>query len=154
MDDGRHFTDYRPNCYTNNLVQENNGLNNSFQTRMFLIHNATQMMEQNRKTACAKNCCGPCQEPYQLGTMMRENSAEVVGEPVPCGTKTSAAPMVSAHSNAPLTCNAWTVGDNRNLDYNCCSPVKQLANQYPHSHNDVVVVRKSSPGGGMPALGR
>ena len=24
MDDGRHFTDYRPNCHVNNLVRANN----------------------------------------------------------------------------------------------------------------------------------
>lgn len=154
MDDGRHFTNYQPNCYVNNLLQENNGLHNSFQTRMFLTHNATQMMELNRKEACSKNCCGPCQPPYDLGTMMPEASAQVVGGPVPCGPKSSSAPLVGAHSNAPLTCAAWSVGDNRDLDYNCCSPVSNLANQYPHSHDDVVITRKAVQGGGMPAVGR
>jgi hypothetical protein len=153
MDDGRHFTNYQPNCYVNNLLQERNGLSNSFQTRMYLMHNATQMMEANRKEACGKNCCGPCQAPYELGTTMPGASAEIVGEPVPCGTKTSSAPLAGAHSDTPLTCGAWSVGDNRALDYNCCSPVSNLANQYPHSHDDVAIVRKAVPGGGMPAMG-
>ena len=84
---------------------------------------------------------------------MKEARAPVVGGPVPCGPKISSeAPLVGAHGNAPLTCAAWCVGDNRDLDYNCCSPVSNLANQYPHSHDDAVVTRKAVPGGGTPAV--
>ena len=28
MNDGRHFTDYRPNCYTQNLIRSKNGITN------------------------------------------------------------------------------------------------------------------------------
>jgi hypothetical protein len=150
MADGRHFTDYRPNCYVNNTIQENNGLYNSFQTRMFLTHNATQMMELNRKMACDKNCCGPCQEPYQSGTMMHEASAEVVGAEVPCGQKRSVPTPVRTHSNSPLACDAWSVGDNREMSSNCCSPLLNLANRYPHAEDDVFVARKAVQGGGVP----
>lgn len=152
MADGRHFTDYRPHCYVNNLVQQNNQIHNSYQMRMFLTHNANQLMQMNRKLSCDKNCCGPCQQPYQSGTMMREASADVVGTPVPCGKKTSQPSVVEAHSGAPLTCPAWNSGDNRELSYNCCSPVSNLANTYPVSENEVVVSRKSVQGGGIPAV--
>ena len=47
MADGRFFTDYRPNCYTQNLIRSKNGLNNSFQYRMFLTHNAENLMDIN-----------------------------------------------------------------------------------------------------------
>ena len=101
MDDGRHFTNYQPNCYVNNLLQENNGLHNSFQTRMFLTHNATQMMELNRKEACSKNCCGPCQPPYDLGTMMPEASAQVVGGPVPAAPSRRPRPSSAPTATRP-----------------------------------------------------
>ena len=29
MADGRHFTDYRPNCHTNNLLRADNNIGNS-----------------------------------------------------------------------------------------------------------------------------
>ena len=104
------------------------------------------------ESPCDKNCCGPCQKPYQSGTMMPEATADVVGTPVPCGLKTSQPSVVDAHSGAPLTCPAWNSGDSREVSYNCCSPVSNLANTYPVSENEVVVSRKSVPGGGMPAV--
>ena len=56
MDDGRHFTDYRGNCYVNNLIRANNNTFNSYQYRMFLTQNADNMMQMNRTNACQKNC--------------------------------------------------------------------------------------------------
>ena len=72
MADGRHFTDYRPNCYVNNLIRAENGLQNSFQYRLFLSQNAEQLMDINRGHACQKNCCSPCGEQFQVGTMLPE----------------------------------------------------------------------------------
>jgi hypothetical protein len=152
MDDGRHFTDYRPHCYVNNLVQQNNQIHNSYQMRMFLTHNANDIMQLNRKLSCDKNCCGPCQKPYQSGTMMPEQRADVVGTPVPCGSKVSQPSVVAAHSGTPLTCPAWDTGDSRQMQSNCCSPVSELANTYSATSADgIVVSRKSVPGGGVPA---
>ena len=152
MDDGRHFTDYRPNCYMNNLVQESHDIHNSFQMRMYLTHNAVDLMEMNRKKACERNCCGPCQKPYQSGTMMPEAFAEVVDGPVPCGTKTSQPSRVQAYSNSPLACSAWDTGDSKEVAYNCCSTVQNLANTYPVSPDGVVVQRKSVQSGGKPSI--
>ena len=134
------------------IVQESNQLHNNFQMRMYLTENATKLMQLNRRKACDANCCSPCQAPYQSGTMMPEASAEVVGTPVPCGTKRSQPALVGAHSDSPLTCAAWNTGDSREVQYNCCSPVQNLANTYPHSADGVVVSRKSVQGGGMPAV--
>ena len=36
MDDGRHFTDYRPNCFVNNLIQTQNRITDSYYYRQFL----------------------------------------------------------------------------------------------------------------------
>ena len=63
MDDARHFTDYRPNCHVNNLVASNNGILNSFEYRMFLTHNANNLMELNRSYAVQKNGNGECKQP-------------------------------------------------------------------------------------------
>lgn len=47
MSDGRHATDYRPSCYVHDLINKQNGLYNSEQTRYFLIHNASKMRGLN-----------------------------------------------------------------------------------------------------------
>ncbi len=47
MDDGRHFTDYRPNCFLNNLLAGNNNLQNSFELRTFLTNNAVDLMNSS-----------------------------------------------------------------------------------------------------------
>jgi hypothetical protein len=60
MADGRHFTDYRPNCHVNDMIKIDNEISNSFQYRMFLQQNGDGLMDRNRQLACEKNCCGPC----------------------------------------------------------------------------------------------
>ena len=48
MDDGRHFTDYRPNAYVNSLVRYgNNVMTNNEAYRKFLIKNANELMKVN-----------------------------------------------------------------------------------------------------------
>lgn len=74
MDDARHFTDYRPNCHLNNLIVTSYSIQNSHDYRSFLTHNAKELMKMNRNYACEKNCCGPCVEPYNQGTMLPENT--------------------------------------------------------------------------------
>ena len=60
MDDGRQFTDYRPNCYLNNAIRVNNQTYNSFQYRMFLTHNATNLMKLNRNYNTQQMGCASC----------------------------------------------------------------------------------------------
>jgi hypothetical protein len=87
MADGRHFTDYRPNCHINNIIRTGNDVMNSFQYRAFLTRNADQLMDLNRNYACKKNCCGPCQEPYHSVNTLPEvnkvkcnaHNCEIVG---------------------------------------------------------------------------
>lgn len=166
MDDGRHFTDYRPNCHLNNLMRANQQTNNSFQYRMFLTHNANNIMQQNRKQACQKNCCGPCQAPYQAGTMMREATAEAVPSTIDahdtpfspkspgCGAKRSsdAHPAVAVHGTEPLSCSQWSVGHANRLK-NCCVPTPAAADAYPVDDSVVAVKRLTVPGGGVPLTG-
>jgi hypothetical protein len=72
MADGRHFTDYRPSCDVNNLIIANNGTLSSFDYRMYLMENAEKLMDINRMYTVEKNACGPCKEPYNIGTMVPE----------------------------------------------------------------------------------
>ena len=54
MDDGRHFTDYRPNCFVNNLIQTQNRITDSYYYRQFLQENASKLIELNRLYAVKK----------------------------------------------------------------------------------------------------
>ena len=71
MDDGRHFTDYRPRCLLNNITRLNNNIRNSFEYRLFLSRNAEKLMQENRQKMCDKYCCDNCDVP---STMLPEES--------------------------------------------------------------------------------
>jgi len=60
MADGRHFTDYRPRCYQQYSERYSNGIQSSFDYRMFLTRNATDIMMKNAAEAYNVNMCGPC----------------------------------------------------------------------------------------------
>jgi hypothetical protein len=130
MDDGRHFTDYRPNCHLENLVRENNNTLNSFQYRMFLTHNAEHLMDLNRKFACELNCCGPCNN--QATTSQSCISGETWG---------------LASDSCPQFGNNMS---NTNPP-NCCSNRQNSANYYPNRNlgENVVVSRVAMPSGGL-----
>jgi len=78
MDDGRHFTDYRPSNFINDLIRADNNISNSLHYRVFLQQNANALMDRQRQIACQLNCCGPCpitqssKEPFDVGTMLPE----------------------------------------------------------------------------------
>merc|ERR1711907_492263 len=108
MDDGRHFTDYRGNCFVNNVIRNNNDIMNSFQYRSFLTNNADELMNLNREYACQKNCCGPCQQPYDIGTMMPSETNVNCGSPQ-CGQMSTMKvnPENKNHGNDPQHCPQW-----------------------------------------------
>ena len=155
MSDGRGFTDYRPSCYTENLIRSKNGLNNSFQNRMFLTHNAENLMQVNRAYACQKNCCGPCQKPYDIGTMLPEqsmvkcnnNSCNVsISDPNGLG-------QGRQYSDSPLHCSNWPESLPVNQPNNCCTPPKDNFNYYPGSTETNPMTRLTNPGGGISGTG-
>lgn len=73
MSDGRHFTDYRPRCLVNFSFPNDQPMN-SYEYRQYLIQNAEKLMRQNTSMAYAMNMCGPCVEPYNVGTMLPEQN--------------------------------------------------------------------------------
>ena len=70
MADGRHFTDYRPNCDLHASLNKNSMDSNAM--RNWMTRNADAIMAGNTRSAIAKNGCGPCREPF--GTMLPEQS--------------------------------------------------------------------------------
>ena len=65
MSDGRLFTDYRPRCFSHDVNK------NSYDYRQFMIHNAENMLNEERTKL---KMCGPCVEPFNIGTMLEEQT--------------------------------------------------------------------------------
>lgn len=76
MADGRHFTDYRPNCLLNNNIQIENTISDSYNYKLFLIRNAEKIIEINRKKSELINGSYECKKPYYEGTMLPEKEVE------------------------------------------------------------------------------
>ena len=151
MSDGRHFTDYRPNCFLNGMVRDENKLTNSFQFRNFLQQNATELMDINRRHACQRNCCGPCDQPFQQSTMLPEKY-KVICDQGSCRTVLNDVNGLGTgrvYSEEDVNCaklpNAWPVDQNTNA---CVAPGDNFK-YYPDNPNDANrVLRKAVPGGG------
>lgn len=64
MNDARAFTDYRPRCIVNaqlmNYLTDKNVVASSYESRMYLQHNADKLMEQYKTNAENTLLCGPC----------------------------------------------------------------------------------------------
>jgi hypothetical protein len=60
MDDGRAFTDYRSACYLNNMLRVQNGIQNSYDYRQFLIRNGENIINKVRLYNIQKTSCRPC----------------------------------------------------------------------------------------------
>lgn len=79
MSDGRSFTDYRPRCAVNaelmQLVSNNNMVQSSYESRMYLQNNAEAFMDMERDKAAQRliPCAPPCDRPTsEPGTMLPE----------------------------------------------------------------------------------
>ena len=133
MADGRHFTDYRPNCYVNNLLRANNKIHSSFQYRQFLTDNADNLMNINRAYACQKNCSGPCVKPYEQGTMLPEQS-QVTCNSTSCDVQVTDTNGLGQGRNYGQPefkkCKGWPDSLPIDQPYNCCSDNKGLFNYY------------------------
>lgn len=90
MADGRHFTDYRPNCYLNNLIRIQNNIFSNFHYREFMSQNGEKLIQMNRVNAVEKNGCKSCSTngtPYEY--LVRDS--ETV--PAPNGAASKFAPF-------------------------------------------------------------
>lgn len=73
MQDGRSFTDYRPRC-TINYQMKNQNMQNSYDSRMFLINNAEKMMNANLDIVSKTNNCMSCSAEKMEETFLPEQN--------------------------------------------------------------------------------
>lgn len=85
MSDARAFTDYAPRCQAN--FEALKTPMTSYDYRMYLIHNAEKLMEDNKKAALKTNYCEPCVSP---STMLPEHHKQV------CNSRTCSFPETDA----------------------------------------------------------
>jgi hypothetical protein len=102
----------------------------------------------NRTNACQKNCCGPCKQPYDIGTMMPEQGS------VDCSTGTcnfkpldkNGVGVGRTYSNQPLHCPSWP-SDPSQVSKNCCTPAKNNFDYYTDTKQDSDVAIYRNQGG-------
>lgn len=148
VSDGRHFTDYRPNCHINNLLRVNNNISNSYEYRMFLTNNANNLMDLNRTYACQKNCCGPCKEPYHEGTMLGEASTKSCTKNS-CSTEYHNKGIGQGRKYSDSNCN-WPNSPPYGQLSNCCASNNNLFNYYNFATTKAqgeLTVRNTMPSG-------
>ena len=84
MSDGRHVTDYRPNCELHSSIRYHNGLYDSNQYRQFMINNANKMMEMNRQHYIQLRGCQSCKfihpDPNNNDTFWAHYRRQLYGE--------------------------------------------------------------------------
>ena len=72
------MTDYRPRCIVNaelmQMLNDSKLVKSSYESRMYLQHNANAVMERERAKAIEKLApCAPCNRPFnESGTMLPE----------------------------------------------------------------------------------
>lgn len=155
MADGRNFTDYRDSFTVNNLVITDNktSVSNSYDYRMFLQQNASQIMERNWEQSYLKNGVFNCKEPYETGTMLQEeivqscdahrcDFTENYKEGLGLGRR-------SARNETNNLCVSPLNGPEVVLQDNQCAPAADLNNYYGNQNNNNAVQRQAVPGGGQ-----
>lgn len=72
--DYRLFTDYRPRCAVQYTQMINNEFPSSYENRLYLIQNASELMKKNSLDAYLKSSCDVCVDSpsFNDGTMLRE----------------------------------------------------------------------------------
>lgn len=143
MADGRHFTDYRPNCHLNNNLRTNNNLANTFEYRRFLQHKSDELMDLNSKFSYERNGCGTCKEPYHTNTMLPEQTR------LYCNKNGCKAEVVDPNGLGQGRCYGPTQGHVREKQpANCCGNANSVFTYYGGKDPNMEYVRNSVPSGG------
>ena len=149
MSDGRHFTDYRPSCDSNNSVRNGNNITNSYDYRMFLTRNASQLIEVNNKHNYAKNGTFNCKKPYAQGTMAPELDKQVCNE-TNCAVSRNDENGIGlgrTYSVQPNDLLTPFTSPEYKLDNNKCVPNEENFNYYPLDEQEPL--RQAVIGGGQ-----
>lgn len=127
MADGRHFTDYRPNCLVNGMLIKNNSINTNRQYQKFLVNNAQKLMELNWTYACQKNCSGDYKDEVNIPSKYeikcdKNNCEKKIKNPLGVGT-------VINYGNSTIDYNC-RYSINKDLPENCCISNKDKFNYF------------------------
>ena len=132
MADGRHFTDYRPNCDLQNETAVRKMNSNEY--RNWLSINASEIIKNNQNTAFMKNGCGPCKTPFSIGTMLPEQTKVVCEDNVCRWIVTDIDGLgqgreLSMEPNSTLDQQFSSIVK-REDDPNCCGTPSEVFNYY------------------------
>ena len=162
MSDGRAFTDYKPRCGVyeslTKLSQSASSQQpmNSYELRQYMIANAESIMQQNRTYVEQMNACGPCKQPYNVGTMLPEQSM------VKCNTSTCSVSTNDPYGlgqgrdyGAPTDTDFLKRMEQRDAQMrtnptNCCTGYEEDLRYYSIAGAPVTEERYSVPSGGSP----
>ena len=151
MADGRHFTDYRPNCHVNNMIRNKNEVFNSFDYRLFLTINAEKIMESNVHQAQVKNASTQCKKPFETGTMLPEQD-KVVCNKHNCNVEqhdSNGLGRGRIYARDPAECLTGLTSSPLELGMNKCTPPSDNFRYYPDSAiQGEEFARVSVPSGG------
>jgi hypothetical protein len=156
MSDGRHFTDYAPNCETEMQLRNTNGVMNSFEYRIWLQKNADVLMNNNRNVACVRNCCaGSCVENFDGGTMLPEKyivkcdantCTRVLADPAGLGDG-------RAYFTSPPTCKGLPASWPQQKNDNSCATPEDNFFYYGDMQHSGQLLRPAMPKGGVGLTG-
>ncbi len=134
MDDGRHFTDYSPNCNLNMSIQNDNSINNSYEYRQFLLNNGGKLMNKYRSHVIDTMGCNLSTADYNNGTMLNEKYKWVTDGKTckhtlvdPNGLGTGV--QYRNHEECPMI--------TRKQQSNSCASTNNVFNYYNHSDSMV-----------------
>lgn len=152
MSDGRHFTDYRPSFELNKKISDDNELGDSYTYRQFLIDNAEQLMDINKKHSFMMNGNTECVQPFAQGTMLPE-AQKMVCDMKSCkvvDNYENGIGMGRVYTQDPnASCLAPLTEPEMKTSGNLCAPNSDLGNYYPVSNEAVDnAARVAIPGGG------
>ena len=166
MADGRHFTDYRPTDFINDLIRADNNISNSLNYRVFLQQNANALMDKQREIACAVNCCTPTpisqqgnkdnKEGFENSTMLPEqymfvtdgrSSKYVLNDINGIGTGRHYNTFENLDTDCKNMPTGWPSNSDTNKPNQCLSPLDNF--NYLGDYNPTPTgLRNAIPGGG------
>ena len=143
MADGRHFTDYRPNCHLNNGIRFSNNMKNTFDYRRFLTNNADELMKINASVAYERNGCASCKEPYHQNTMLPEKDI------LTCNKDGCQLKLNDKNGLGIGRCYGEVKGFSRNKQpNNCCGNANSVFSYFGGKDPNMQYDRHSLPSGG------
>jgi hypothetical protein len=135
----------------------------SYDYRMYLTQNAEEMIKKNAVNAYMQNRCGPCVEPYDVGTMLPEIEKQT------CNERTCSF-AVNDPYGVGLGREFYTQGredvfkkkflEQKEIEQGyfrenaqCCGTINDEMQYYPIDGTTPMVMRSAVPGGGTPLTG-